>query len=158
MRGEVPFPPDLTQTQRQGPPPQPRDDSPEFPPAPEIARDLVRIILAILFVAGLIAVSFWILWPFLPATIWATTLVVTTWPLMLRVQRQLWHRRWLAVVVMTVALLLVFVAPFWLAITTITQNFDRIASWASALSSFKLPEPPLWLDDVPLFGSQIIVL
>ena len=111
-----------------------------------------------LFIAGLIAASFWILWPFLPATIWATTLVVATWPLMLRVQRRLWHRRWLAVLVMTVALLLVFVAPFWLAIATISQNFERIVSWANALSSFRLPAPPLWLDDIPLFGDQIIRL
>ena len=158
MRGEVPFPPDLAETQRAGPLQGSRNDVAEFPPPPEIARDLVRIILAILFVAGLIAATVWILWPFLPATIWATTLVVTTWPLMLRVQRQLWHRRWLAVIVMTAALLLVFVAPFWLAITTITQNFDRIASWVTALSSFKLPEPPLWLGDIPLFGDQIIAL
>jgi predicted PurR-regulated permease PerM len=157
MRGEVPLAQSLTQIQ--APPPERRSSEPgAAPPGLEGQRDLVRLILAILFVAGLIATSFWILWPFLPATIWATTLVVATWPLMLRVQRRLWHRRWLAVVVMTVALVLVFVAPFWLAIATITQNFERIVGWANALASFRLPPPPLWLDDIPLFGSQIILL
>src|SRR5260370_2483575 len=116
--------------------------------------DLSRTTLAVFFVAGLIAACFWILRPFLPAVIWATTLVVATWPIMLGVQKRLWHRRGLAVAVMTLALLLVFVVPFWLAITTIADNFDRIVEWGSSLASFKLPPPPQWLAGVPLFGER----
>ena len=116
--------------------------------------DLTRTTLAVLFVAGLIAACFWILRPFLPAVIWATTLVVATWPVMLRVQHRLWNRRGLAVAVMTLALLLVFVVPFWLAITTIIDNFDRIVEWGTSLKSFKLPPPPQWLAAIPLFGDR----
>jgi predicted PurR-regulated permease PerM len=116
--------------------------------------DLTRTTLAVLFVAGLIAACFWIMRPFLPAVIWATTLVVATWPLMLRVQQRLWNRRGLAVAVMTFALLLVFVVPFWLAITTIIDNFDRIVEWGTSLKSFKLPPPPAWLGGIPLFGER----
>ncbi|HEY1301009.1 MAG TPA: AI-2E family transporter YdiK [Stellaceae bacterium] len=131
---------------------------PRLAPPPHDQRDLVRTLLAILFVAGLIAASVWILWPFLPAIIWATTLVVATWPLMLRVQRRLWNRRGLAVAVMTVALLVIFVVPFWLAIATITANFDRIVAWVAALSSFRLPPPPHWLGELPLFGDKAVLL
>ena len=116
--------------------------------------DLTRTTLAVLFVAGLIAACFWILRPFLPAVIWATTLVVATWPLMIQVQRRLWNVRGLAVAVMTLALLLVFVVPFWLAFTTIADNFERIVEWGSSLASFKLPPPPDWLTGVPLFGER----
>src|SRR5438445_5266924 len=116
--------------------------------------DLTRPTLAVLFVAGLIAACFWILRPFLPAVIWATTLVVATWPLMIQVQRRLWNNRGLAVAVMTLALLLVFVVPFWLAFTTIADNFERIVEWGSSLASFKLPPPPEWLTGVPLFGAR----
>jgi len=116
--------------------------------------DLTRTTLGVLFVAGLIAACFWILRPFLPAVIWATTLVVATWPVMLRVQQRLWNRRLLGVAVMTLALLLIFVVPFWLAITTITDNFDRIVEWGTSLKSFKLPPPPEWLAGVPLFGGS----
>ena len=116
--------------------------------------DLTRTTLAVLFVAGLIAVCFWILRPFLPALIWATTLVVATWPVMLRVQHRLWNRRGLAVAIMTLALLLVFVVPFWLAITTIIDNFDRIVEWGTSLKSFKLPPPPEWIATIPLFGER----
>jgi predicted PurR-regulated permease PerM len=116
--------------------------------------DLTRTTLAVLFVAGLIGTCFWILRPFLPAVIWATTLVVATWPIMLQVQRRLWNRRGLAVTVMTIALLFVFVVPFWLAITTIADNFDRIVEGATSLASFKLPPPPGWLAGVPFFGER----
>jgi len=116
--------------------------------------DLTRTNLAVLFVAGLIAACFWILRPFLPALIWATTLVVATWPVMLRVQHRLWNRRGLAVAIMTLALLLVFVVPFWLAITTIIDNFDRVVEWGTSLKSFKLPPPPEWLATIPLFGER----
>jgi predicted PurR-regulated permease PerM len=116
--------------------------------------ELTRTTLAVLFVGGLIATSFWILWPFLPAVIWATTLVVATWPIMLRVQRRLWNRRGLAIAVMTLALLVIFVLPFWLAIATITQHFDRIAGWVTTLAAFKLPPPPHWLAGLPFFGNQ----
>ena len=54
-------------------------------PPPEIARPA----LAVLFLCALIAASVWILRPFLPALIWATMVVIATWPLMLRVQQRL---------------------------------------------------------------------
>jgi predicted PurR-regulated permease PerM len=120
----------------------------------EVRGDLTRTTLAVLFVTGMIAACFWILRPFLPAIIWATTLVVATWPLMERVQQRLWNRRGFAVAAMTLALLLVFIVPFWLAITTITDNFERIVGWAKSMENFKLPPPPEWLATVPLFGDR----
>jgi predicted PurR-regulated permease PerM len=120
----------------------------------EVHPDLTRTTLAVLFVSGMIAACFWILRPFLPAIIWATTLVVATWPIMLHVQRRLWNSRGLAVAIMAMALLIVFVVPFWLAITTIADNFDRIVGWTTSLAAFKLPPPPEWLSGVPLFGNR----
>ncbi len=137
---------------------EPSTDLTELPPPPAAPRDLVQTVLAILFIGGLIATSFWILWPFVPATIWATTLVVATWPLMLRVQHQLWNSRALAVTVMTLALLIVFVAPFGLAVSTIIQNFDAIMGWGHAIVTFRLPPPPAWLQEIPLFSNQLILL
>ena len=124
----------------------------------EASSELTRTTLAVLFVGGLIAASVWILWPFLPAIIWATTLVVATWPIMLHVQQRLWHKRGMAVAVMTFALLVIFVLPFWLAIATITQHFDRITGWMSSLASFRLPPPPHWLTGLPFFGEQVASL
>jgi predicted PurR-regulated permease PerM len=153
MRGE--HQPRLAQIQEPPAEAARNDDIARLRPTSEAQRDLVRTVLAILFIGGLIATSFWILWPFLPATLWATALVVATWPIMLQVQRRLWNRRPLAVAVMTLALLLVFVAPFWLAVSTIAQNFDTLVSWGHAIVAFRLPAPPAWLVRLPMFGTQI---
>jgi predicted PurR-regulated permease PerM len=110
--------------------------------------------LAILFIAALIGTSVWILRPFLPAIIWAGTLVIATWPIMRWVQARLWHSRALAVTVMTLALLLVFVVPFWFAIGTIARNAGQIVGWAESVASMEMPPPPLWLGDLPLVGSR----
>ena len=45
----------------------------------DLRRDLTRNVLAILIIGGLIVASFWILRPFLAATIWSAMIVVTTW-------------------------------------------------------------------------------
>jgi predicted PurR-regulated permease PerM len=116
--------------------------------------DLTRTTLSILFIVGLIAASLWILGPFLPAVIWATMIVVATWPLMLRVQAMLWGRRSLAVAVMTIALLLVFVVPFSLAIGTIIANADVVVGWVKSIGTVTLPAPPDWLQAVPLVGPK----
>ncbi len=118
-------------------------------------RGLIRTTFLVLFIVGLIAASFWILRPFLPAFIWATMIVVAAWPLMLRVQALLWGRRSLAVMVMTIALLLVFVIPFSLAIGAIVVNIDEIVSWVKSLGTAILPPPPDWLQAVPLVGPKV---
>ena len=71
----------------------------EKPPA-----DLVRTTLGVLFLGGLILSAFWILRPFIGATIWATMLVVSTWPVMKWLEARLWRRRSLAVTAMTLLL------------------------------------------------------
>ena len=55
--------------------------------------DLARTTLGVLFIGGLILAAFWVLRPFIGPAIWATTIVVATWPLMRRLQAQLWQRR-----------------------------------------------------------------
>jgi len=121
----------------------------------ETRRDITRTFLALLFIGGLMGTSLWILRPFLGAAIWAVTIVVATWPLMLSIQRRLWGRRSLAVAVMTVVLLCVLVVPLWLAIGTIVSNADRIGGWVKSLSTLEVPPPPTWLDRVPLFGGDL---
>ena len=119
-----------------------------------IREDLPRATLAILFLLGLIAASFWILRPFFLALVWATMIVVPTWPLMRRLQERLWHQRWLAVMIMTIALLLVFIIPLSLALGTIINKSDQIAGWSQSLKDVKIPAPPAWVPKLPLVGQK----
>ena len=78
-------------------------------------QDLAHTTLQLLFIGALIAGTFRVLRPFLLAFIWATTIVVATWPLMVRAQGWLGGRRGLAVAVMTGGLLLLLVGPLSIA-------------------------------------------
>jgi len=124
----------------------------------DLQRDLARTVLAVLTIFALMAASFWILRPFLAAIIWSSMIVVSTWPIMLAIQRRLWGKRVLAVVVMTAALLLIFVAPFSAAIGTIVVNADEIAGWIRGLADVKLPPPPTFIEAIPVVGEKFTAL
>jgi predicted PurR-regulated permease PerM len=119
------------------------------------SQDLTRTVFQVLFIGALVAGSFWILRPFLLASLWATAIVVATWPLMLRAQAWLGGRRGAAVAVMTAALLLILVAPLTLAIVTIVDNSDRIIGWSRAMAAFRVPAPPDWVGRFPLAGARV---
>lgn len=124
-----------------------------IPPPP--SRDLARITLAVLVIGLLIVACLWILLPFLAATVWATMIVVATWPMMLGVQTRLGGQRWAAVTVMTLAMLLVLVVPMVLAVATIVNHADDIVAWARTIAAAGIPSPPGWLEQVPLVGEGI---
>jgi predicted PurR-regulated permease PerM len=118
-------------------------------------RDLIGTTLALLVIGLLILCCLWIIRPFLPATVWAVTIAVATWRILLRAQAALWHSRALAVALMTLMILLVFVVPFWLAIATIVGRADQLMSLAQAAAAFRLPTAPGWLQNLPLVGPRL---
>ena len=118
-------------------------------------KDITRTTLAVLSIVGLLAASFWIMRPFVVALIWATMIVVATWSPMLSLQRRLGGRRTPAIVVMTIAMLLVFVLPFWVAISTVAEYKDEVGVWTNSLHDVKIPEPPEFVDSLPVVGPKI---
>jgi predicted PurR-regulated permease PerM len=122
--------------------------------APTTPQDLARSSLSVLFMVGMIAASFYILRPFIPALLWATMIVVAAWPLMQQIEAWLWGRRALAVTVMTLALLLVFAVPFSLAVGTLVAHLDEIVDWAQSLKTLTLPAPPGWVESLPFVGNR----
>ncbi len=123
------------------------------------SNDLTRITFAVLALALLIGTSLWVLRPFLGPTIWATMVVVATWPLMLRVQRWLGGRRALAVAAMSLLLLLLFVVPLVVAIFTIVQSADQIVDWARQVTSYRLTSTaPAWVLGLPMVGGKLALL
>ncbi len=118
--------------------------------------DLARTTFAVLFIGALLLGSLWILRPFLGPAIWATMVVVATWPFMLRIEQILWRKRMLAVTVMSLLLLLLFVVPLTMAIVTLVENADIMVGWARGVTNYRLPEqPPDWLLQLPLLGGLI---
>ena len=119
------------------------------------SADLARTTLQLFALGILIASSFWIVQPFLVASIWATAIVVATWPALLHVQAWLGGRRSLAVAVMTVALLLVLVVPLYFGIGAIVGNAKEISGWSKSLATLTIPQPPEWVKELPVVGAKL---
>jgi len=120
-----------------------------------VSQDVTRITLAVLFIGVLIAASFWVMKPFLTSFIWATIIVVATWPLLLKLEAWFGHKRGFAVVVMTAILLLLLVIPFFLSIIAIIDSADEIVAWVKSLGSFTIPPMPEWIGNIPFVGKKI---
>jgi predicted PurR-regulated permease PerM len=123
---------------------------------PPAFRDIPRITLGVLFIVLMIVASLWVLRPFVGATLWAATIVVATWPMMVGLQARLGGRRGLAVAVMTGAMLLLLIVPLVLAVSTIVEYTDDIVTWAGAAASAGVPSPPQWVGGIPLVGSRLL--
>src|SRR5512137_1772797 len=120
------------------------------------SSDLTRTTLAVLFIGILIAACFWVIRPFLSSLLWATMIVIATWPLFLKLQTRLWGKRWLAVLVITAVLLLVLIVPICFAVLTILNRSDEIVGWFKSLSTVKIPPPPGWLEKIPVAGHSVV--
>ncbi|ODU09432.1 MAG: hypothetical protein ABS84_08435 [Rubrivivax sp. SCN 71-131] len=119
-------------------------------------NDLTRVTFAVLALTLLVGATLWVLRPFLGPTVWATMVVVASWPLMLRLQRLAGGRRWIAAGTMTLLLLLLLVVPLVVAISTIVENADELLGWTRAAAAYRPPsEAPPWLLGVPLVGSWL---
>jgi predicted PurR-regulated permease PerM len=119
------------------------------------SANLVRSALQLAALGALVLGSLWILRPFLIAALWAAMIAIATWPLLVQAQRRLAGRRSLAVTLLTLVLLLVLVVPLYLGVSAIVSNADQIASWSREVASWSVPQPPDWLDGVPLVGAKL---
>jgi predicted PurR-regulated permease PerM len=118
--------------------------------------ELARIVLSVLFIGGLIAGSLWVLRPFLGALIWATMIVIATWPIMLKLQSLLGGRRSAAVAVMTITLLAALVVPLALVAGAALERAGDVPALATKVAGSHVPPPPPWLGDIPFVGERAI--
>jgi predicted PurR-regulated permease PerM len=121
----------------------------------EESSDITRIVLFVLVIGTLLAGSLWTLLPFLSGSIWATTIAVATWPALTRLERLTGGRRSLAVAIMTLLVLLVFIVPFALAISTLLDAANRSPAVMSDFLTHGLGPPPAWMAKIPLFGEPL---
>lgn len=116
--------------------------------------DIARVFFLIVVLSALLAGSVYVLRPFIPGLIWATTIVVASWPLLLAVERRLGKRRWLAVTVMMAGLVVVMVLPLYHTIATLAERANEIMVAIRKLPTYALLPPPGWVRDIPLIGHR----
>ena len=117
--------------------------------------DLTRTTLGVLIIGVLLVASVWTMQAFIGPLVWATAIVVATWPLLEWVQRKVGGSRALATTVMTVVMLLIFVVPFWAALgAMLDASVDGVEVVRSYLKT-GLGPPPDWLAKIPFAGARI---
>jgi predicted PurR-regulated permease PerM len=82
-------------------------------------------------------------------------IVISTWPLLIRLQARLRGKRGFATAVMTLVLLLVLVIPLGFSVAALVDNMDEIVGWVSSLDKVAVPPPPEWIAGLPLVGSKV---
>ena len=117
--------------------------------------DLTRTTLGVLIIGVLLVASVWTMQAFIGPLVWATAIVVATWPLLEWVQRKVGDSRALATTVMTLVMLLIFVVPFWAALgAMLDASVDGVEVVRSYLKT-GLGPPPDWLAKIPFAGARI---
>src|SRR5688572_24790850 len=118
--------------------------------------DITRTVLLVLFIGMLLAGSFWTLLPFLGGLIWAATVVIATWPLLVRLRARTGKRPWLAVAIMTAVILLAVILPFGFAVTTLLDVVHRGPEVLGHYFQNGLGPAPDWLGKIPAVGDRLM--
>lgn len=118
-------------------------------------RDLVESTLAILFLLALIGASFWILRPVMPAVLWSAAIVVSTWPVLLWLEKRLGGSRTAAAAILALLLTLLLLVPLLFGVLALVDNAARIGEWIQTLPEQDLPGPPPWVERIPIAGARI---
>ena len=116
-------------------------------------RDIAQVLLSVLFLAIMIVACLWIVQPFILGFAWAGTVVIATWPILIRIQKLLWGRRSLAVLVMTLLLVLLFIIPIALLVNSIVDGSGPLIHAVTA-GDMTLPDLA-WLNSIPLVGAKL---
>jgi predicted PurR-regulated permease PerM len=116
--------------------------------------DLISNAILLACVLALVMGALAVLRPFLPAILWATIIVVATWPIMLRLQKLFAGRRSLAIVAMSSSLLVAVIGPVVLLLGTLVARLPELRDLGNRLLAGPWPGPPAWLARLP-YGTQL---
>lgn len=119
-------------------------------------QDLSRVFLSVVLLAVLLGGSLWLLRPFILPTVWATMIVIPTWPWLKWLQKRFGGRRGPAVVVLASGLLLLLLVPLGLVVFGVISNSEEISKWVESLATWQMPPAPAFLGKVPMVGGKLL--
>ncbi|QCI20275.1 AI-2E family transporter YdiK [Buchnera aphidicola (Brachycaudus cardui)] len=122
---------------------------------PKEKMDVSQSILSLIFIISIGVISFLVIHPFILGFSWASMIVISTWPLMLKIQKFLGGKRSLAVAIMIIILLLLFIIPVFFLVNSLIATSIPLIHWFSS-NNLEFPEL-VWLQDIPLIGKKIFI-
>ncbi|MCX7149885.1 MAG: AI-2E family transporter [Rhodocyclales bacterium] len=96
-----------------------------------------------------------VLYPFVPAVLFAAVVCSATWPLYLRLRKALWGRPALAALVMTLLLIVLVIGPTVLLAASLADEVTAMAEAAKAMLNAGPIKPPAWVRKIPLAGELL---
>jgi len=114
-------------------------------------QPFTRLAAVVLLVIGCL----FVLRPFLAAILFACAIVISSWPLYLRLLDRVKGRRWLAAIIMSVGLTLLIVVPLTLVTWNIADNASEFYDHFKGDLDTGTLSPPAWLKDIPIVGDVI---
>ncbi|KQQ91843.1 AI-2E family transporter [Massilia sp. Leaf139] len=116
-----------------------------------IGRNYTRIATVVLLTLGCL----FVLKPFLPAILFAVAVVISSWPLYLRLLAAMHGRRTLAALTMTLSLTLLVIIP----LATVAYNLADDVATTFGQMRYALEHgellPPQWIRELPFLGEVI---
>ncbi len=112
-------------------------------------------IVSIAAITLLVGACFVVLKPFVVAVIWAAILCFVTWPLYSILENWLGKRRTVAAALMTLMISLVVVVPLGIIGMSLADSFKIAISSIFQIARDGLPEPPQWIERLPIVGSML---
>ncbi|MDB5755019.1 MAG: family transporter [Massilia sp.] len=97
----------------------------------------------------------YVLRPFLAAILFAAAVVISSWPLYLRVQAGMGGRRTPAALTMTLSLTLLVIIPIALVAYNLADDVGRIYEQIKAAIDAGSLQSPAWLRQIPLVGGWL---
>ena len=110
-----------------------------------------RPVAAFLLVVG----CFLVLQPFITALLFAVVIVVSTWPLYLRLREALRQRSTLAALVMSLLFAAIVITPVVLLAVGLAKNTPELVNTVKEWLAAGPSGPPSWLKTLPAVGNQI---
>jgi predicted PurR-regulated permease PerM len=117
-----------------------------------------KLLVSILFSAGIIAGAFVVLSPFMLAILWAGILAVATWPMHESIRRRLGPKRdYLAASISTIVVLLFLVGPMALLVVFLSQDIYTAAAYLIDADTYGKPVPSVF-SKIPFGGDYLVQL
>jgi predicted PurR-regulated permease PerM len=117
----------------------------------KIERNL-GLAVVLLLLAGCLLV----LRPFVSALLWAVVLCVSSWPIYRRLLGWSGNRRTLAALLMTLAMILIVLLPFFIVAMTLADNIKELTGATRSWIEAGPPAPPEWLAKIPVVGQKAV--
>ncbi|MFC5476978.1 AI-2E family transporter [Massilia suwonensis] len=120
---------------------------------PRSGRNYTRIATVVLLTLGCL----YVLKPFLPAILFAAAVVISSWPLYLRLLRAMRGRRSLAALTMTLSLTLLVIIPLAIVAYNLADDVATTFGQLRYAIEHGALVPPGWVRDLPFIGDTLDV-